>query len=63
MSVDNGHAEASKVVDIKQRKTQIAQRFFKRNVPKIKALPEKILDGDKSTFEEYEAPVGPVQAE
>ncbi|MFC1763233.1 hypothetical protein ACFL6U_14290 [Planctomycetota bacterium] len=63
MSGDNGHAEEGKTVDMKTRKTRIAQRFVKRNAPKIKALTAEILGGDKSTFEEYEALVGPVQAE
>jgi hypothetical protein len=41
----------------------LAHCFVTRNAPKIKALAAEILGGDKSTFEKYEALVGPVQAE
>jgi alkylation response protein AidB-like acyl-CoA dehydrogenase len=63
MSGDNGHAEEGKTVDMKTRKARIARRFVTRNAPKIKAMTEEILAGDKSTFEAYEALVGPVQTE
>ena len=60
---DNGQADAGKTISIKERKAQIARRFITKNAPKIAALAELIRTGDKSTFSEYEALVGPVPIE
>jgi len=57
---DNGQADAGKTIAIKERKAQIARRFITKNTPKIAALAELIRSGDKSTFNEFEALVGPV---
>lgn len=46
-----------------QRKAMIARRYITRNAPKIAALAELIKMGDKSTFTEYEAIIGPVPTE
>jgi hypothetical protein len=45
-----------------ERKAMIARRYITRNAPKIAALTAIICTGDKSTFTEYEAMVGPVAA-
>jgi len=47
-------------VPMKQRKLMMARRYVEKNVPKIKSLTDLIRQGDKSTFTEYEALVGPV---
>jgi hypothetical protein len=48
-------------VPMKQRKALVARRYVEKSVPKIKALTELICQGDRSTFSDYEALVGPVQ--
>ncbi|NLH16374.1 MAG: acyl-CoA dehydrogenase [Phycisphaerae bacterium] len=56
-SAGNG---SPRTISMKERKARIARRFVTRNAPKIKALTERICSGDRSTFSEYEAIVGPV---
>jgi alkylation response protein AidB-like acyl-CoA dehydrogenase len=48
---------------MKQRKAMIARRYITKNAPKIASLAELICTGDKSTFTEYEAMIGPVLTE
>jgi hypothetical protein len=60
---DNGSGENGKTISMKQRKTMVARRYITKNAPKIVALAELIRTGDKSTFTEYEALVGPVPSE
>ena len=48
---------------MKERKAIIARRYITKNAPKIAALAELIRMGDKSTFAEYEAMIGPVPTE
>ena len=50
-SAGNG---SPKTVSMKDRKARIARRFITRNVPKIKALIERVRSGDRSTFSEYD---------
>jgi alkylation response protein AidB-like acyl-CoA dehydrogenase len=59
---ENG-AGNGKTIPMKKRKAILARRYITRNAPKITALAESIRAGDKSTFTEYEALVGPVQTE
>lgn len=47
-------------VPMKQRKLMMARRYVEKSVPKIKSLTDLIRQGDKSTFTEYEALIGPV---
>jgi alkylation response protein AidB-like acyl-CoA dehydrogenase len=47
-------------IPMKKRKAILARRFITKNAPKIAGLAKLIGDGDKSTFTEYEALVGPV---
>jgi hypothetical protein len=67
MAIDliNGYLFCSQASDKRgmQRKAEIARRYITRNAPKIAALAELIKMGDKSTFTEYEAMIGPVVRE
>ena len=56
----NGSAKNGQTVSMKQRKLMMARRYVEKNAPKIKALTELVRQGDKSTFSDYEALVGPV---
>ena len=47
-------------IPMKQRKAMLARRFVTKNAPKIAAMAEAVRAGDKSTFTQYEALVGPV---
>ncbi len=51
------------MVSMKKRKAMIARRFIKKAEPKIDELFELICSGDKSTFDEYDALIGPVPVE
>ena len=57
---DNGDAEAPKTVPMAKRKEVIARRYITRNAALIKSLAEEVLSGDRTTFKEYEALIGPV---
>jgi len=57
-AADNGQTIAMKV-----RKAMAARRYITKNAPQIAALAEMIFTGDKSTFTDYEAMIGPVPAE
>jgi alkylation response protein AidB-like acyl-CoA dehydrogenase len=57
-SARNGQAEPK--ISMKARKAMIARRYIQKNAPKIKALTERICQGDKSTFMEYEVLAGAV---
>ncbi len=50
-------------ISMKERKTMIARRFITKNTPKIDALAKLIQTGDKSTFADYPALIGPVPVE
>jgi alkylation response protein AidB-like acyl-CoA dehydrogenase len=62
-AADNGESENGGTISMKERKAMIARRFITRNAPKITSLTESICTGDKSTFTDYEAMVGPVPTE
>ncbi len=53
----------TQTISMKKRKAMTARRYITRNAPKIAALAELIRTGDKSTFTDYEALVGPVASE
>jgi len=59
-SGNNGDGQA---IPMKQRKAMMARRFIEKNAPKIKALSDLVCQGDKSTFSDYEALIGPVPEE
>ena len=56
----NSASRNGRIVPMKQRKLMVARRYIEKNAPKIEALTELIRQGDKSTFSDYEAMVGPV---
>ncbi|MCI0498899.1 MAG: acyl-CoA dehydrogenase family protein [Planctomycetales bacterium] len=56
----NGDPNAPKTIPMTRRKEAVARRYVTRNASLIKSLAEEILSGDRSTFKEYEALVGPV---
>ncbi len=60
---ENGQADPGQTVSMKERKATIAHRYITKNAPKVAALAELIRTGDKSTFTDYEAMIGPVPAE
>ncbi|HUU20600.1 MAG TPA: acyl-CoA dehydrogenase family protein [Sedimentisphaerales bacterium] len=60
---ENGKNNNGQTVSMKERKAKIARRYVTKNAPKIAALAEMIRTGDKSTFTDYEAMVGPVPVE
>jgi hypothetical protein len=45
---------------MKQRKAMLARRYVEKNAPRIQAMTDLVRRGDKSTFSDYEALVGPV---
>ncbi|GAH10226.1 unnamed protein product, partial [marine sediment metagenome] len=59
-AAESGQADNSETIPMKQRKAIIARRYITKNAPKIAALTELICAGDKSTFTDYEAVIGPV---
>lgn len=56
----NGDPSAPKTVSMAKRKEVVARRYVTRNAAMIKAMAEEVLSGDRSTFKEYEALIGPV---
>jgi 3-(methylthio)propanoyl-CoA dehydrogenase len=56
----SGSARNGQKVSMKSRKTMMARRYILKNAPKIKALTDRVRQGDKSTFAQYETLVGPV---
>ncbi len=60
VAVAGADAKNGQKVPMRQRKATLARRFVEKNAPKIKALTDLVRRGDKSTFSEYEALVGPV---
>jgi hypothetical protein len=52
-----------KTIKMTERKKIMANRFIRRNQPKHDAIVKNICAGDKSTFSDYEALIGPVPEE
>jgi alkylation response protein AidB-like acyl-CoA dehydrogenase len=59
---ENGSG-SGETIPMKKRKAMLARRFITKNAPKIAALAKLIRSGNKSTFTEYEALIGPVPTE
>jgi hypothetical protein len=59
-AASNGRADAPKTVSMAKRKEIVARRYITRNAALIKSLAEEVLSGDKTTFKDYEALIGPV---
>jgi len=60
---EDGPSGNGQTIPMKERKAMIVRRYITKNAPKIAALAELIRTGDKSTFTDYEALVGPVVPE
>ncbi len=60
---EDGSAGDGQTIPMKKRKAMLARRYITKNASKIAALAELIRTGDKSTFTEYEAMIGPVPLE
>jgi hypothetical protein len=58
-----GAGGKGQTISMKERKAMAARRYVTKNAPKIAALAKLIAIGDKSTFTEYGALVGPAQVE
>jgi len=53
----------SQTVPMRERKTMVARRYVSKSASKINALAKTICTGDKSTFTNYQALIGPVPTE
>ena len=51
------------MIDMTKRKAILARRYIMKKAPKIAALAKLICSGNRSSFDEYEALVGPVPEE
>jgi len=60
VAVAGADARNGQKIPMKQRKAALARRYVEKNAPKIEALTDLVRRGDKSTFSDYEALVGPV---
>ena len=60
---ETGAGGNGQTISMKERKARAARRYVAKNAPKIAALAKLIVMGDKSTFTEYGALVGPAQME
>ena len=56
---DSGEAK-DQTIPMKKRKAIVARRFITKNAPKIAALTQLICLGDKSSFTDFGALIGPV---
>jgi 3-(methylthio)propanoyl-CoA dehydrogenase len=56
---DSGDAK-DQTIPMKKRKTIVARRFITKNAPKIASLTQLICSGDKSSFTDFGALIGPV---
>ncbi len=56
----NTGSKNGQTVPMKQRKALLARRYVEKNAPKIRTLTDLVLQGDKSSFTDYEAMIGPV---
>jgi hypothetical protein len=60
---EDSPAGNAQTIPVKERKAMLARRYITKNAPKIAALAELIRTGDKSTFTDYGALIGPVVSE
>ncbi|MHC4158026.1 MAG: acyl-CoA dehydrogenase family protein, partial [Planctomycetota bacterium] len=60
---EGGGAGEGETVSMRQRRAMVARRYINKNASKVAALVELVCGGDKSTFTDYEALIGPVLTE
>ncbi len=53
-------ADSDQTVPMTKRKEVMARRYITRNADKIKTLAAEVMSGDRTTFKEYDALIGPV---
>ena len=58
-AAEDSSCDKGQTISMTRRKAMIARRYVSKNAPKIAALADLICSGDKSTFSDYEAMVGP----
>ena len=63
MEVGVADGEDNATVSMKKRKAMLARRYISKNAPKITLLIELICAGDKSSFTDFGALIGPVPRE
>ena len=63
MKVGIAGSSNGEMIDMAKRKAILARRYITKNAPKIAALTELICSGNRSSFDEYGALVGPVPEE
>ncbi len=60
---NNGQEQNSKTIAMKQRKAMLARRYISTKTQEIKTMTELVCSGDRSTFTDYPALVGPLSDE
>ncbi|MHC4575179.1 MAG: acyl-CoA dehydrogenase family protein [Planctomycetota bacterium] len=63
VATEGGSDGEGQTISMRERKVLSARRYVSKSAPKTAALAELIFSGDKSTFRDYAAVVGPVPAE
>jgi alkylation response protein AidB-like acyl-CoA dehydrogenase len=63
VAVAGENSQLNGTMSMKSRKAIFARRYISRNTAKIEALAKVICTGDKSTFTDYSAMVGPVPSQ
>jgi len=56
----NAASKNGRTIPMKQRKALLARRYIEKNALKIRTLTNLVLLGDRSSFTDYEAMIGPV---
>ena len=60
IAVEDSGDEKEQTIPMKKRKAIVARRFITKNSPKIAAITQLICSGDKSSFTDFAALIGPV---
>ena len=63
MEVAVSTAGDQKTIPMVERKKMVAKRYITKNQPMIEAMLKKVCSGDRSTFSDYDALIGPVPEE
>jgi alkylation response protein AidB-like acyl-CoA dehydrogenase len=58
-TAQDGSRDGGQMMTMTKRKAMVARRYVSKNAPKIASLADVICAGDKSTFTDYQALVGP----
>jgi 3-(methylthio)propanoyl-CoA dehydrogenase len=60
VAVEDSDESKEQTIPMTKRKAIVARRFITKNAPKIAALAQLICSGDKSSFTDFAALIGPV---